>query len=255
MASNARPPVEEVAISLAIELVGKLAGPELSVILGDWWPTHQVIQVQPPYVMPSEFPQQVAAPSIFQIQLPQQTRFMFVSDDESEIVQIQPTYIGLNWRRGAGSEYPGHEAFKARFQSLLLMIAENAGTEIKPTGAELTYVNILDEENLTPSDLTLLPQSVGDMKISQVSVYRNLQQQGEFIGRAYAQLARGFDPAKQEANLYLSLISRSAPLEQPKGEETALDHAFNFIALAHNEVSEIFKQLLTAPARQKWGLE
>ena len=257
MTPDARPPVEEVIIAMAIERVGKLAGPELSVMLGNLWSDHRTVHVQPPYTMPSEFPLPPAGNTIpfqFALSTLQQNRYWFESNNESEVIQIQPDYIALNWRYRNEVPYPGHDALLARFLELINTLNNNDEIHIKPLAVELTYLNILDQMHVTAGDLTILPQDSSGLTINNIGVYRDLVFEGNFIGRTHATLNRGYNADKQAVNYLLNLTSRSATLDDPLDSNNPLAPAIAFIDLAHSQLLDIFTALLTPQAQEKWEL-
>jgi uncharacterized protein (TIGR04255 family) len=106
MTTVARPPVNEVVISISFQPQPVLEGPRLLIglsrILADF---PQVTEV-PPYGMPAEqpFEEQVLQPAVPQIQFvssPQTQRRYWLTESESSslLLQIQSNYFALNWRQ------------------------------------------------------------------------------------------------------------------------------------------------------------
>jgi len=257
MQSSTRPPVDEVVISFGIDRIDALSGPELSQILGDLWPSHRTVQVQPPYSIPPEFPQLSATPA-FPLALQQQyqysARYWFTSDDSTEVIQVQPDYIALNWRRRGSAEYPGHDLMREKFLNILALIDSRLDQRINPVSVELTYVNIFDASQVHARDLTLFPDPSASFEVGSISLFRDMEISGSFCGRTHVNLTRGYDPEKNDTTFLLNLTARSAPFDDPNETHQGMEYSLDFLGQAHGQILEIFGSLLTSDARRKWGL-
>lgn len=77
-------------------------------------------------------------------------RYWFISECDSQVLQIQKNHLAFNWRRGSGKkDYPHYEAVKASFEKYLKkfsdFIAEEKLGILEVTGAQLSYSNAIYE--------------------------------------------------------------------------------------------------------------
>ncbi len=279
MATVARPPVNEVVISISFQSQPALEGPRLilglSRILADF---PQVSEV-PSYEMPAEQPleEQVLQPAIPQIKFvspPQmQSRYWFTGAKPGPLLlQIQSNYFALNWRRQEGDEYyPGFEQLLENFQRYLgffqkAMIDQGSGP-LTVTQLELTYINILHPDELWGRTRDL-PRVI-DLNVPGMDQFEQLNlaysepvrtESGSFYGRLHAAVATGYKPKTEPAEfrplstsdlipvINLSITTRSSRLSESIG---SISVRFD---PAHDAVTRAFKRLTTEDARRNWGL-
>jgi uncharacterized protein (TIGR04255 family) len=279
MTTVARPPVNEVVISISFQPQPVLEGPRLLIglsrILADF---PQVTEV-PPYGMPAEqpFEEQVLQPAVPQIQFvssPQTQRRYWLTESESSslLLQIQSNYFALNWRRQEGGEYyPGFERLTEIFQRYVSLFEEavigQGGETLTASQLELTYINILRPDELWGGTKDL--HKVVNLNVPGMDRFEQLNlaysepvmtASGSFYGRLHAAVATGYQPKAEPAEfrplsttdlipiINLSITTRSARL----AESTAsIGQRFD---LAHDAVTEAFERLTTDVARRNWGL-
>lgn len=85
-------------------------------------------------------------------------RVWFLSEDKSQMVQIQQGRLYFNWRKVTGSEeYIRFEAVKQSFdrawRALSDLVGEMSGTPLQGTRGELTYVNFLELDKKTDLEI------------------------------------------------------------------------------------------------------
>jgi uncharacterized protein (TIGR04255 family) len=238
---SGRDPVDEVVMTVAIERVDALIGPDLSNVLGAWRNEHPKVQIQPPYTLPVEFPQQQLTPAqaaAFSFATEFTARYWFTSEDDTEVIQIQPDLIALNWRRRSEVQtYPGYASLRGRLLELTDLIGERLGEALKPTSLELTYVNLASNE-LASHLANQITASSQSLELNALSLTQPIVRDGSVVGRTYASAQRGYDPSKQESNLLLTLTSRSTLFESP-----GIAAMTEFMDAAHADITHLFKAL------------
>lgn len=232
--------------------------------MGDWFTQHSRVETAPPYEILPETADLFAPLQPPRVQLLTQPlpRYWLISADEQEVVQAQPDYLALNWRRrGDTSEYRGYEVMRSRFLDLLETVqtglSDHQGV-LKPTRAELTYINVIHPGNLWSSHGDT--HKLINVKIPADASYEQLgfsysqrligPQEDEFIGRLHVTLTPTVDWVKREPQLIMNLTARSADLAPQNIEQT-----LKFMDLAHTAIDRSFFNLISAEARSAWGLK
>lgn len=280
MSTVARPPVNEVVISISFESQPLLEGPRLmaslSKILAEFPKVDEVI----PYEMPVEqpFEEQVPRPSVPQIHfvgMPNvQRRYWFTTDEPNAplLLQVQYNYFAVNWRRQEGGDfYPGFDGLRAKFDryftSFQEAIVSQGGLPLRPTQIELTYINILRPDELWGGiqDLhRVVKVSIPGMSsFEQLNVAYSKPVKSEsdgFFGRLHTAVSTGFQ-SKVELGEFrplrtadlIPVINISITARSGKISEGAATVSERF-ERAHDAVTESFKSLTTEEARKNWGL-
>jgi len=279
MTTVARPPVNEVVISISFRPQPVLDGPRLLIALSRILADFPQVTEVPPYEMPAEqpFEEQAWQPAVQQIRFvsppEMQRRYWLTAAEPSPLLlQIQSNYFALNWRRQEGGEYyPGFEQLLESFQHYLSLFEQAAidqgGEPLTVSQLELTYINILRPDKLwgVTKDLS----RVINLSIPGMERFEGLNvaysepvrtESGSFYGRLHAAVATGYQPKAEPAGIRslrtpdmtpiinLSITTRSAKL----AESTAtISQRFD---PAHDAVTGAFKSLTTDVARRNWGL-
>ena len=264
MSTTQQPPVNEVVLSIAIAQQDALSGPRLSEVLGDWFREFPDVQTVPPYEMPPETPLPHPGPksgiAAFELVtgVPM-LRYWLTSANEPYLIQVQPDYLALNWRRrDARSEYVHYEAIRERFSAFLRTVADalgDRGGALLPTRAELTYVNVIEPNALwrrssEAHNLFAIEFSdADDYEQLSLGYTKAVRSGGEWRGRLRVTLQGGHDLLKDEPRLLLNLTARSGSLTEPT--EAA---ALGFLDESHEAINRTFLALLKPEARELWGL-
>jgi uncharacterized protein (TIGR04255 family) len=279
MTTVARPPVNEVVISVSLQPQPVLESPRLLVGLSRILADFPEVSEVPPYEMPAEqpFEDQVLQPAVQRIQFvsssPTHRRYWLTASEPSPLLlQIQPNYFALNWRRQERDEdYPGYAQLMERFQYYLSLFEEEvtsqSGKPLIASQLELTYINILRPDELwgTTKDLPrVINLSVPGMdRFEQVNLAYSepvKTESGSFYGRLHAAVSTGYVPKAEPAELRplrapdlvpiinLSITARSARFAE------GIEPAGQRFDPAHDAVTDAFKRLTTDAARGNWGL-
>lgn len=145
-------PVSEVA--LAVQLAEPVTDDAFT--LGSFWPKIQSrypgLEPQPPLPPMLEQFDASAGPSVsFQLLDRPAGRYWLLSQDQTELVQVQPDRFAYNWRQEpAEAEYPRYERLRESFfdlySSFVATCADDNRT-VTPTWCEITYINPIEVES------------------------------------------------------------------------------------------------------------
>ena len=240
-----------------------LSGPMLPEALGSWFTERGSIEAAPPYVMPTESESGSTAWSTgaSQLQLRQvdlHPRYWIISRDSAYVVQVQPDYLALNWRREETNRpYVRYEVLRSRFDNLVSTLRENLAIHdraLAPLKAELTYVNVIAPNELW-TDLSQVHRIFAfdfaeDVEQVAVSFSKKLvKQDGSFGGRIHVALQPGVDLRKSEPRISFNITVRSSELD------TRQPTAFiSFLDEAHQMANATFLKSLTPEAASYWGI-
>jgi uncharacterized protein (TIGR04255 family) len=250
--------------SVAVARQAALSGPLLPSVLGEWFNEHARVETALPYEIPPEPADPTASiqgPRLQVLAAQPLPRYWLISADDQELVQVQTDYLALNWRdRNDTSGYPGYAAMRARFHDLLGAVEAGLSHHqgvLKPTRAELTYINIIRPSSLWSSHgdthkliNVTLPAGATYEQLSFSYSQALISAVGEFAGRLHVILSPTVDWVKQEPQLTLTLTARSADLSQ---QSIAL--VSTFMDQAHLAIERSFLNLISKEARSAWGLK
>ena len=144
----ARPPVDEVVLSVLIRPLDKLLAPHL----GEIWKEFKrdgfgSIMEHPPVLPVVEmFSNSIQEPQLQISNRPDLARIWFIHEDDNQIIQVQRDRFTFNWRKTeSNQQYPGFtdilksfETFYIRFCKILTEL--EVGT-LNPSQYELTYID------------------------------------------------------------------------------------------------------------------
>ncbi len=136
----------EVAISAQFRPLDDLTSPRVGLLWQRYRDDFPNLEVHP--VLESRFEQSSPVPpQNFHIEIgrPPTSRVWLVTDDRSNLIQIQQDRFVFNWRRIGSQDYPRYEHVRAEFEKnfgvFLEFLAEEQLGEPKLNQWELTYVN------------------------------------------------------------------------------------------------------------------
>ena len=145
----ARPPVDEVVLSVLFQPLDRLLAPHLGEIWQEFKKDEFIQILEQPLVMPTmeTFPGQNQGVQ-FHINVPELPRIWFIHENDSEILQVQRDRFTFNWRKiDPDQRYPGFAAIFERFtrfyNRFCLMIENLQIGLVAPLQYELTYIDQL----------------------------------------------------------------------------------------------------------------
>ena len=258
-----KPPLVEVALSMQFEKLANFRAVHLGLLwqsLGrDRFPN---FEEQPPVqetierfgpVKATEFPK-------FELMdVPPVPRYLFVSADGTEVVQIQQDRFTVNWRkRNLTDVYPRFEALAAFFQTQVAtferFVTQNHLGQIKATQAEVTYVNRIEpalESRKLGMILSVFSGVFTDNFLQEpeeaYSSFRfPMMTESGRVGSLYVEV-RPEIPGEKNGTLKMVLLARGRP--QAPTSASASD----FFMLARKYIVSGFASITSKEAHATWG--
>ncbi len=151
--SFAAPPVVEVALGVQFEPLERLRSLDMLSLRDSYKGKFPKVQEHPP--LPSVI-EDFGPPRAFRLEarlemtdLPPVPRYWFLTETESELIQIQQDRFVHNWRKiGTGDDYPRYERIAATFQDEFLQFHEFVDRgefgPLVPSQCEVTYINHIE---------------------------------------------------------------------------------------------------------------
>ena len=145
-----KPPVDEVVLSVLFKPLNGLLAPHLGEIWQEFKPDgflHLAEQPPVPSVV-EQFPNSIQEAQLHISNVPDLARIWFISEDDSEIIQVQRNRFTFNWRKTDEEQgYPGFstifEKFEKFYNRFCLIIKNLQIGSVTPLQYELTYIDQL----------------------------------------------------------------------------------------------------------------
>jgi uncharacterized protein (TIGR04255 family) len=189
---------------------------------------------------------------------PIQPRFLFISKDGSELVQLQHDRLFFNWRkRGDGATYPRFPHVIGRLRAQLGLLSEwaerNKLGEIVPTQCETLYINRIPLVDRDGNHCGLshffpwLEGLRGRTEDGNFTFRRRLNDEGgNPIARLSCDLRYGTDQSgRREAQLLL--LVRGRPSSQ------SIDDCLELIEAEREVIVRTFTEITAQTAHRLWG--
>ena len=215
----AKPPVEEVVLSVLFEPLNGLLAPHLGEIWQKFKPDGFVhIAEQPPIPHAVEaFPNPIQQAEFRIGNVPDLARVWFLHKDGSHIIQVQRDRFTFNWRKTESDpKYPGFPTIFERFEEFCNRFGEVINTlgigEVAPLQYELTYIDQFFHEDGW--------NTLDDMgKI--YNLFVDSQQSDSFwSGADFVNLQMSFPVASLRGRLHLAISNRVKLPEQRQTLQT-----------------------------------
>jgi uncharacterized protein (TIGR04255 family) len=253
------PPVVEVAVGVQFRPLLGMRGLALAPLRELWRtdypqtdeqaPLAPVVEGSPPLVPQLQF-NLVSLPT---------TRQWFLNESGTQLVQVQPDRLLVNWRAGdALAEYPRYahmrETFAHRFSDLAQFVGEQELGELEITQAELTYINAIEtnREDLGRIERFLKGWSgtaghhLGEPEQARMTLTFLVAGLGQPPVRMYVEV----NPAQRSTGapvLFFTLTVRG----NPGGRELA--ESMKFMDEAHEHIVRSFAELTEVSMHEVWG--
>ena len=246
-----KPPVAEVAIGIEFLPLPALTVVPLVELRSVWKEAYPNIEEQPAIRRaPSSgfpFPQlgfevSVGIPPI---------RIWLLSQDRSELLQIQNDRLILNWRAHFGGTYPHYHQLEPRFldswQRFREEIVERSLGELRPITAEVTYINrlVLEQDETLFDALSIFARDA-PLRNAEPSVQLStdlIASDGTPFGQQTISAVRSPD---QSEEVQLTLVARVAISHE---EDQAIEAA---LRRAHAVAVTSFADVTTPKMHQRW---
>lgn len=187
-------------------------------------------------------------------------RHWFLSEDGTNLVQVQNDRLIVNWRQGDSSAaYPRYERMREVFESRLLEFAafledEQIGS-LEIVQAEANYINAVpvepDEQGLLARLLRAWEGTaghhLGDPEQARVALAFAIPN----VGHPPVRLHVAVEPAQRPDGapvLFMTLTARGAPDGQ------SVKDALKFLDEVHDHVTQSFLELTPETMHTSWGL-
>lgn len=202
------------------------------------------------------------------IQGPPSTRYWFVSEDGTSLIQVQGDRFGFNWRRIRGEEsYPRYRRYvRPTFERWYRAFKEVAEAErespLAPTWCEITYINHVDAQGAAPAThgplsrimRALQPESVSEAlpEVEDTQLHQRflvLGEDEEPVARLYLSATPAFR-ALDGAPIYVVLL-----LVRGRPPTPSVEGVLSFFDLGRDLIVRGFKESTTEEMHRLWGLE
>lgn len=264
-----RPPVAEVVMGAAFRPVESLNMVQVGLMWRDVF-AEDFPEVEEKTALPVQFerfgPPAHAEPTIsFQAFDAPPWRVWFLSQDGTQLMQLQRDWLARNWRRmpeREDEEYPKYPALKDRFERdarrFVDYVRGQGWDDVAFTQAELTYINHIDLEDfgIEPGDMAevlgLVAVPTNDRFLpTPESVQLNAQylvREGDDpIGRLYVTANPAFRRSDGKPILVLTLSAKGRP------PGTDLDAVLRFLDTVRGWIVKGFTNIAQPRAQEVWG--
>lgn len=259
----ARPPVDEVVLSVLFNPLDRLLVPHIGEIWHEFKKDQFVHIMEQPPVPPAveQFPNSIGEAQLHIDNVPTLARIWFIHEDDSRLIQVQRDRFMFNWRKTESVQrYPGFSAifddferFYSRFGKIIKTL-EVGG--IAPLQYELTYI-----DQLFHGDGWETLDDIGKI----YNLFIHSQQSDSFWSGAESVILRTSFPVKDlHGRLHLTISSRvKIPQQQQtlqtdftmRGfpENAEYDKMIAWFKAARNRIREKFANMFTeAIQTQVW---
>ena len=251
------PPIAEVSLAIVFQPIA------LGVIeAADLWRSRfaeefPTVEEQAPLRLPQErFDGLPSSTPQFGIELartPTLPRLWFTNERGDELIQVQNDWFARNWREGEGSRQPYplyphiREAFATDLAKFASFVSDNDLGPLRVIQAEVTYINHIDESDL--SRVLLAVSRVGHLPQSE-SISFGMQyvlvEDETPIGRLHLQANKAVHRKRGDITL-LQITARGRPL----GE--GIEGALAFLDRGADEALSSFVNSTRPEMHQKWS--
>ncbi|MDA8045307.1 MAG: TIGR04255 family protein [Actinomycetota bacterium] len=256
LASFDEPPVAEVAAGIQFRSLFGVRGIALGPLRERWREQYPHVQEMPP--LPPQIEASPAGGPVFQLgfgPVPS-SRYWFLNEDHTELVQVQNDRLVVNWRRGSkGGAYPRYGAIRGLFADrradLEAFLAEETLGVLDVVQVELTYINSIPELVNRPADEVLSglrwPQldELGRPEQVRASASFVVPEMGVTPVRLYLSVEPGTE-LDGGPTAFLTVTVRGAA-EQGNGDTTLA-----FLDEAHEHVVRSFTEVTTESMHRTW---
>jgi len=259
-----RPPVVEVAISVHFDELGGFQPVHFGLLYERLKDRYPKTEYHAPVGPTIELFDAKGGPNValrFDTSLPV-GRCWYLNDTGTELLQVQPDRVTLNWRKlDKDIQYPHYDSLRSRFakelELVLALFEEHDLGTFQPLQCELTYVNHIVQGDgwESPKDVgqvftlwsggtteEFLP-SAEDVRFA--SQYR-IEAGGVPRGRLHVEMQSALRTSDKKRLLALHLVARGAPLSSGVGG------VLGFADLAHEWIVRGFAAITTTRMHKHW---
>lgn len=183
------------------------------------------------------------------------SRFWFISEDESHLLQLQPDRFITNWRKEPNSKtYPRFEyiadSHEQNFRRLEKYFSSSLDWKISIDQAEVSYHNVIFTENLSQANdwLNFFHSSYPNTDSVSANFSELILKDGDATpyARLRCSLQSGFNPDTGQKAFKLVLTFRGKPAGQD------LSSTMEFLLTGREKIVTRFAEITTSTAHQLW---
>lgn len=259
-----KPPVTEVALSVAFAPLPRMQVPQLGLL----WESHfrgrfPKVEEHPPVdPMMESFNRQRQEFLVSFETGPPLPRLWFLAPTGDELVQVQRNWFARNWRKMSDDdEYPRYPKLRGPFESDLLRFIEFASHEklgeFVPTQCEITYINHIfpsgawDRHAQLDRVLKLvaavpLGHPPKEPEQIQVAAQWPIDHADETVGRLHVNAAPAFTVDENQPIYVLTITARGRPI----GDD--VEGVLGFMDIGHEWIVTAFDSLTTPDVHLDW---
>ena len=254
------PPVVEVAVSVQFRPLFGLRGLALAPLRARWASEYPKLEEQPPLPPVAEGSTTVLPQFQFNVVPLPVTRQWFLNESGTQLIQVQPDRLSVNWRTGGDPPvaYPRYDHMRNLFvrasSDLAEFVAEEQLGNLEITQAELSYINAIET---TPDELGRVDRffrgwsgtadhHLGEPEQARMTLSFLIEGIGQPPVRLYAEVNPAQRPSGEQV-LFFTLTVRG----NPGGKSLA--ETLKFLDEAHEHLVRSFDELTEQPMHEEWG--
>ena len=254
------PPVVEMALGVQFRPLFAVRGITLAPLRERWRAEYPGVEEQPPLAPGIEGPLAPGLGLAIGFGPVPSARHWFLSEDGTNLVQVQNDRLIVNWRQGdSAAPYPRYERMRALFEERVREFAsflkdEQIGS-VDIVQAEINYINAVPVEAGEQGRLGRLLRAWGGTAGHHLGEPEQARVALAFVipdvGHPPVRLHVSVDPAQRPDGapvLFMTLTARGAP------NGRAVEDALKFLDEAHDHVTQSFLELTPETMHTIWGL-
>ena len=259
------PPVAEVA--MAVQFDSDVT--DATITLRDYWPKIQArypnVEQQPPLPPMSEDfgPSRQPSISVEFLNKPPAPRYWFLTENQAELIQVQPDRFAFNWRKEPPeAPYPRYEHLRSEFiaaYAAFLDTVQAGGRNLRPNWCEITYINPIPPpaEDTARADLSSIlkrvspdtPRSLPNIEDTTLSERYLLYRGDEPMGRFHISATPAVRTGDLTPVYVLNLVARGL------AESADLTGIVSFMDKGRELIVKSFAEMTTPAMHKRWGLQ
>jgi uncharacterized protein (TIGR04255 family) len=254
-----KPPVVEMALGVQFRPLFAVRGITLAPLREQWRAEYPGVEEQPPLAPGIEGPLAPGLGLAIGFGPVPSARHWFLSEDGTNLVQVQNDRLIVNWRQGDNAApYPRYERMRALFEERVREFAsfltdEQIGS-VDIVQAEINYINAVPIEAGEQGRLGRLLRACGGTAGHHLGEPEQARVALAFlipdVGQPPVRLHVSVDPAQRPDGApvrFITLTARGAP------NGRAVEDALKFLDEAHDHVTQSFLELTSETMHTIWG--
>ena len=191
-------------------------------------------------------------------------RVWFISENDQELIQIQPDRFIRNWRlRENGTEYPRYESylreeFLRNLKTLEMFYRNNGLGNLNPNQCEISYINHIGVDKTHQHLSEIFKGWSNQYNISNIAELEALDlnirhivrnEDNKFIGRLYIKITPAFKVVDNSSIFVIEITLRGYP------KEKSIDGIMEFMDFGRERIVRTFTEVTTPEMHKIWQRE